>query len=132
MKKIIVIIVAIALILISLGCSENNDNSDNYQGEYSTEITQEAAQPALTILDSKLVKEEYGGYSVTGTAKAGTDLSYAEVLAKFYDPDGSVIGSYIANTNNLKTGETWNFKIIGPVDNSVKVANYAIEEGDSF
>lgn len=139
MKKRYITIGVIILFILVLGCAGSGNNnsgtsskSDNYQTGNSTEVNQEVPQEPLTILNSKLVKEQYGGYSITGTAQANKDLSYAEVSAKCYGSDGAVIGSYIANMNNLKKGEKWNFKVIGPVDNTVRVTNYTIANGNSF
>ena len=134
-KRYLISIGVVLLIILALGCAGSNNsgsNSDNYQTGNSTQAVQEDSQPALTVLDSQLVKEEYGGYSIKGTAKANKDLTYAEVSAKCYGPDGAVLGSYIANMNNLKAGETWNFKIIGPVDAGTKVDKYTIGNGNSF
>lgn len=117
---------------MALGCSGNSSNPDKYQPGNSTQANQEASKPPLEILNSKLMKQEYGGYAVTGTAKANKDLTYAEVSVKAYGSDGAVIGSYITNMNNLKAGETWNFKVLGPFDDSVRVVNYTIANGNSW
>lgn len=107
MKKIYIAILAIVAIFLALGCAGSNNNAvNNYKEGNVTEVKQETTQEPLTVIDSKLVKEEYGGYSITGTAKANKDLTYAEVSAKCYDSSGAVIGSYLTNMNNLKTGET--------------------------
>ncbi len=132
MKKIFITFGVVLLVLLALGCSGSNNSSDNTQSGNTEEVTQVEEQEPLTVVDSQLVKEQYGGYSITGTAKANKDLSYAEISAKCYDPDGAVIGSYLTNMNNLKAGETWNFKVIGPMDDSVRVANYTIGNGNSF
>ncbi len=133
MKKIYIAILAIAAIFLALGCAGNNTNTaETSKAGNVTEVKQDAAQEPLTVIDSKLVKESYGGYSITGTAKANKDLTYAEVSAKCYDSGGAVLGSYLTNMNNLKAGETWNFKIIGPMDASVRVENYTIGNGNSF
>ena len=132
MKKLYITIAAVLLVVLALGCSGNDSGSDNYQAGNTTEVKQESTQEPLTIIDSKLEKEQYGGYSITGTAKANKDLSYAEVSAKCYGADGAVIGSYLTNMNNLGADETWNFKIIGPIDDSVRVENYTIKNGNSF
>jgi hypothetical protein len=139
MKKRYIAIGVIILFILVLGCAGSGNNnsgtsskSDNYQSGNSSETNQEAPQEPLTILNSKLEKNEYAGYYITGTAQANKDLTYAEISAKCYGPDGSVIGSYIANMNNLKKGEKWNFKVIGPVDDTVRVTNYTIANGNSF
>ena len=132
MKKLYWAILVIVLVFLALGCAGSNNTSSDYQEGDSSQVTQQENAPALEILNSKLVKEDYGGYSVQGTAKANKDLTYAEVSVKCYGADGAVIGSYITNMNNLKAGETWNFKVIGPFDDSVRVANYTIANGNSW
>ncbi len=132
MKKLYIAIGIILLVFLAIGCSGSNSGSDNYKEGNTTEVKQTEAKEPLEIIDSKLVKEQYGGYSITGTAKANKDLSYAEVSAKCYGADGAVIGSYLTNMNNLGADETWNFKIIGPIDDSVRVENYTIKNGNSF
>ena len=143
MKKIYIVFGVILLALLVVGCSGSNNTtteskSDNSQpataepATQPTQVKQEVAEEPLTIIDSKLVKEEYIGYSITGTAKANKDMSYAEISAKCYGPDGAVIGSYLTNMQNLKAGETWNFKVIGPMDDSVRVENYTIAAGNCF
>lgn len=131
MKKIYIAILVIFAVFLAIGCSGSGSNSDNnYQQGNTTDVTQAEEKQPLEIIDSKLVKEQYGGYSITGTAKANKDLGYAEVSAKCYGTDGAVMGSYIANMNNLAAGETWNFKVIGPFEGVV--TNYTIRNGNSF
>lgn len=138
MKKRYITLIVIILALLVLGCAGSNSgntsttSSDNSQQVKTQAVEQPATTEPLTILDSKITYEEIGGYTVTGTAKANKDLSYAEVTSKCYDANGAVIGSYIANMQNLKKGETWNFKILGPFDNSVTVAKYTVSNGNSF
>jgi hypothetical protein len=126
MKKIYIAILAIVLVFMALGCAGTDDtatnsNSDNAQ---PVQVKQAVAKEPLTILDSKLVKEEYGGYSITGTAKANKDLGYAEVDAQFKDAGGVILQSSLANVQNLKAGDKWSFKVIGPFEGNVD--NYSI------
>lgn len=131
MKKYTIVFLTILAIMTAVGCTGSN-NANNYQPGNSAQATQETTKPALEILNSQLVKEEYVGYSVKGTAKANKDLTYGEVSVKAYGSDGAVLGSYITNINNLKSGETWNFKVLIPVESSVRVANYTIANGNSW
>jgi hypothetical protein len=130
MKKIyIATITAIVLVFLALGCSGSNNTADNSKSDNSQpatteQVVQTEEQPALTIIDSKLVKEEYGGYSITGTAKANNDLGYAQVDAQFKDANGVILQSSLANVQNLKAGDMWSFKVIGPFEGNV--GNYSI------
>ncbi|MDD4588849.1 MAG: FxLYD domain-containing protein [Parabacteroides sp.] len=134
MKKIYIAFGVILLALLVIGCSGSNNASDNSKSDNAQPATTEQAvqteeQPALTILDSKLVKEEYGGYSITGTAKANKDLGYAQVDAQFKDANGVILQSSLANVQNLKTGDMWSFKVIGPFEGNV--GNYSIAASKS-
>lgn len=135
MKKIYVTLIVIILAFLVLGCagskSGNSDISSDNSQQAQTQAVEQPAEP-LTILDSTITHDEITGYAVSGTARANKDLSYAEVTSKCYDSNGAVIGSYLTNMQNLKKGETWNFKILGPFDNSVKVSNYTVSNGNSF
>jgi len=120
MKKIGIILTIFLLTFLSLGCTET-------KSEYQTGSTNEAAPPTteLSILDSKLEQEEYGGWIITGTAQTNTDISYAEVDVKFYDAEGAVLQSGMTNVLDLAAGEKWNFKVYGP-GSDVRVAEYKI------
>lgn len=57
---------------------------------------------------------EYIGYTVTitGTIEntTGKDLSYISVEYKIYDSSNAIIGTALANANNIGKGETWRFE----------------------
>ena len=46
--------------------------------------------------------------SITNTT--GKNLSYISVEYKVYDNDNAVIGTALANANNIDTDETWKFE----------------------
>lgn len=135
MKKGVLVLITILALIFVAGCT---DNKTDYQegntepaSEQVTESTStEEVQPLLVINDNSLGKEEYGGYIVTGSATANKDLSYAEVKVKYYDDSGALVGSDYTNIVDLDAGETWNFKVYGPSDDSIHVSNYKIAVGD--
>lgn len=57
---------------------------------------------------------EYIGYTVTitGTIEntTGKDLSYISVEYKIYDSSNAIIGTALANANNIDKDETWRFE----------------------
>jgi hypothetical protein len=55
------------------------------------------------------------GTTVTGTVRnnCGKDFSYVQVTFKLFDRSGNVVGTALANQNDLKAGETWKFKAFG-------------------
>ncbi|AKB41280.1 FxLYD domain-containing protein [Methanosarcina mazei] len=149
-KGVLVLTITVALIFVA-GCTDNKTDyqegnvepaseqvTEDYQegnAEPASEqviesTTTEEVQPVLVINDHSLGKEEYGGYMVTGSATANKDLSYAEVKVKYYDESGALVGSDFTNIVDLDAGETWNFKVYGPFDDSVRVSDYKIAVGD--
>jgi hypothetical protein len=67
----------------------------------------------------ELVKKSgsYDEYSttITGAIKnnCGKSFSYVQVTFKLTDESGAVVGTALANVNNLDAGETWKFKAHG-------------------
>lgn len=132
-RNVIIGLVIVLAVFMAFGCSgSGSNNTDKYQQGDSTQVNKVDNKQPLEILESHLVKEEYGGYSVEGTAMSNKDLSYAEITVKCYDADGATIGSYLTNMQNLKAGEKWSFKVIGPIGDDKRVANYTIANGNSF
>ena len=66
----------------------------------------------LTILSHKSEYDEYG-IKITGTAKnvAGKKLGYAEIDAKFYDKEGTILGNSVVSIDGLESEEIWEFEI---------------------
>lgn len=128
MKKLYIAIAALLLVFLVLGCSGTNNTSDN---------TQQATQPetpktALTLVNQTLAPESYGGYSIKGTAIANKDLKYAQIDAQFFDKDGALVYSSLTNTQNIKSGTQWKYKIIGPVDTTIQVSTCNVTEGTCY
>lgn len=63
-----------------------------------------------------IAHNEYIGYTVTVTGTientTGKDLSYISVEYKVYDSSNAIIGTALANANNIGKGETWRFRAI--------------------
>jgi len=59
------------LVFLTFGCTDNKSEYQNgSNGDAVQPTTTATPEPAnLVILDSKLGKEEYGGYIVTGSAR---------------------------------------------------------------
>jgi hypothetical protein len=133
-KGVLIFIIALALIFVA-GCTDNGTdyeegNVEPASEEVTEQVTTEEVQPLLVINDHSLGKEEYGGYIVTGSATANKDLSYAEVKVKYYDESGALVGSDFTNIVDIAAGETWNFKVYGPSEDSIRVTEYKIAVGD--
>lgn len=72
----------------------------------------------LSVLGENISIEynEYLGYSVKVTGyienTTGKDLSYISIEYKIYDNSNAVIGTALANANNISKGEKWRFEAI--------------------
>jgi len=62
-------------------------------------------------------------------------LQYAEVIGKFYDKDGTLLGSAFDSTTNLSPRGIWEFTISYPTEReahpSLKILSYRLEKGSS-
>lgn len=134
MKTVYKIGIAVIAVFLLLGCigSNGNSNTSNTQSDNKQSTAPTAPQEVLTVTENTLTKDQYGYYYVQGTAVANKDLGYAEIDAQFTDADGAVVGSFLTNTQNLKKGQTWKFKIIGPVDSTVVVTGANITKVSGF
>lgn len=135
MKKLYLAIGIVLLALMALGCSGSDSGSDNTQQSGTTEQTAQVntqEQTALTLVNSSLVPESYGGYTVKGTAIANKDLSYAQIDAQFFDKDGALVYNTLTNVRNIKAGTQWKYTIPCIVDKSVIVATCNVTEGTCY
>ena len=81
------------------------------------------ANPARVVIDGMWLhndmKCEYNGYTstVTGTITntSGTAKSYVQVSFGLYDASGALLGTALANVNNLASGTDWKYSAIGAV-----------------
>lgn len=104
---------------------QNSNSASSEETSYSSK-----SKEKLTILSSEIEYGEYGTLSIVGTAKntAGEDLTYCQISAKFYDSDNAVIGTSLANINNLGDGESWKFEIMYFDMDTENVEDYKISD----
>lgn len=59
----------------------------------------------------KLYKTIYGNYQIRGRIKNNNTLKYTYIELKFacYDKKGNVVDTIIDNTENLNSGQIWEF-----------------------
>ena len=64
---------------------------------------------------SKTGSVDENSSTVTGSIKnnCGRKFRYVEITFKLFDASGNVVGTALANQNNLDVGETWKFKAFG-------------------
>ncbi len=77
----------------------------------------------LVLVESSFRTGQSGNRFVAGSIRNYTDRSYAHAQGEinFLDQDGSVLGSTVANTNNLGGGETWNVEAAIRAEDAVRV-----------
>lgn len=87
--------------------------------------------PALEVQNHSFCNLGYGSKGVCGTVLNSSDrsFSYVQVEINLLDKSGAIVGSTIANINNLDAGKQWKFQaaIIEP-----NVASYVIKDITSF
>ena len=91
--------------------SINANNSSSHSEKADEKI------PNLELLEHESISENGLSY-IVGKIKNNTDknYSYVQVSINLYNGD-SVVGSTLANINNLEPGATWEFKAINTASN---------------
>lgn len=134
--------IILLLIIISVIAQAVQDQTKGIGDSNSATSPQQNNDPYAGLLhDDKLVvlnvnstKGEFGNLEIIGTAQniAGYNLDYAEIDVKFYDKDGAVLSTSLANINNLGPGEKWKFSAMYLGIDSYRVGNYTVSIGSSW
>ncbi len=92
----------VLLVLVVAACGCASEETSNLTSEETSN---------LKVEDLKVVPKGYGFYTVTGQITPSTDFDYLEIVLKWYDAEGKVVGTdpLAWNTNNAKAGETIKF-----------------------
>ncbi|MHC3130321.1 MAG: hypothetical protein IBV52_09630 [Candidatus Bathyarchaeota archaeon] len=85
----------------------------------------------LEILSHESTLNEYGYIVVEGTAKniCSSTLSYAEVIAKFYNDAKELVGTSSASIKAVDPGEVWSFKVVYRGTNVEDITGYTVNVG---
>ena len=85
----------------------------------------------LQILSHESTVNEYGNIVIEGTAKniSSSTLSYAEVVAKFYNAANELVGTSPASIKAVDPGEVWSFKIVYRGTNVADITGYTVNAG---
>lgn len=120
--KIISVILGLLVIGIigsAIGGSKTGNNSNTNVAQKSTNIKNKVAEkPKYEILEQKAT-EENGIKYIAGKIKnnTGRQISYAQVEINLYDENNQLLGSTLANVNNLEKDSIWNFKALVTQEN---------------
>jgi len=121
MKKQL-IIVGIIILLITVGLSGCNENSENFEDTNNVELVdylvisykfgKDAFSPNIKLGDGFNYKENMVGFKVSGTIKnnEGEPLSKIKVIGNFYDGN-KFLGSDETIIENVPDGETRDFNV---------------------
>ena len=87
--------------------------------------------PSLEVKSHSFCNLGYGAKGICGTVinNSSRSFSYAQVEINLLDKNGAVVGSTLANINNLDAGQQWKFQ--APILES-GVTNYVIKDITSF
>ena len=133
----------LSITVAGCGGDETEFEEGNGGGNGGNEPTQEGeedADEAIEVLEHTMVREEEGTMaeqvSIEGRAENVSDsqLSYAEVRARFYNEQGDQLDSFLDNVNDLDPGATWAFEILYPAigEDAQEVDSYDIGVGANF
>lgn len=88
--------------------------------------------PSIAISGLAWKRGEYGTLSVVGIAKntGTTAYGYVHVEINLYDSSGAVVGSTLANVNNLGPGQSWKFEAV--VFDSKKTTRFELKGIKAF
>jgi hypothetical protein len=129
-----ILIVLGGLVILGMIFGGSDSSDTNPSNEKSLSGTKTISSEKLVILSHELDYSDYGNLVVKGIAKnvAGRDLDYCQLDVKFYDSDNSVIGTSLANIDNLDEGESWKFEAMYFDLDTYNVKSYKIEVGSCW
>lgn len=99
------------IILISILASLGNKNDASSTSDSDNTVQEEISD--FELLDWEIVKEEYST-NIVGKVKNNTDeeSSYVQITFNLYDESEALVGTAMANVNNLEAGGIWKFEAI--------------------
>ena len=85
----------------------------------------------LQILSHNSTVNEYGNIVIEGTAKniSSSTLSYAEVIAKFYNAANELVGTSSTSIKAVDPGEVWSFEVVYQGTNVKDITGYTVNIG---
>ena len=85
----------------------------------------------LQILSHESALNEYGYIVIEGTAKniSSSTLSYAEVVAKFYNAASELVGTSSASIKAVDPDEVWSFELVYRGTNVKDITGYTVNVG---
>jgi MFS family permease len=101
-------------------------------GGKSIGASETAASTAITVSGLDWKRGKYNSLSVIGRAvnTSSKTIGYALVEINLHDKSGAVIGSTMANINNLGPGQTWKFE--APVISEENVESFQLKGVTGF
>ena len=133
---------AVVLVLAALGSPDESATSTSaasVAGDVSDDAATDAvaAEPeedylmrdgdfALLELDSS--RGQFGNLTITGAVKnlSSREKGYVQVEINLLDNSGAIVGSTLANVNNLAGGQIWRFEAPALQDNAARFEVKAI------
>lgn len=130
---------AIVLVLAALGSPDESTSITATTGAVAGEATTDAVAGemeedylmrdgdfALLELDSS--RGQFGNLIITGAVKnlSSREKGYVQVEINLLDNSGAIVGSTLANVNNMAGGQTWRFEAPALQDNAARFEVKAI------
>jgi hypothetical protein len=111
--------VVVLIWVFSSGSTNKNTSpslSSSGSSSLPTALPESGKDPkvCLELLNKSGSYDEYST-KITGTIKnnCGRTFSYVQITFKLFDGADNVVGTALANQNNLEAGETWKFSAHG-------------------
>lgn len=128
-----VIIVAVVIIIGSSAAGgDDTTKTDAGSGSQSGQVQTEkqTQKEDLEVTDLNMTTDEIST-KITGKVINNTDktYSYVQVTFSLYDSEGALLGTALANVNNLEGGGVWKFEAVSFEKN---VASYKLTEVTKF
>jgi len=113
----LIVIALILLVSILAGCLTTQSGTDG--------------SDKLQILSHESSLNEYGYIVIEGTAKniSSSTLSYAEVIAKFYNDANELVGTSSASIKAINPDEVWGFEVVYQDTNVKDITGYTVNVG---
>lgn len=130
-----VLIAAVIVIIVSASSSGGDETPKTDDGGAQAVQTDapketEKEKEDLEVSDLNMTTDDFST-TITGKITNNTDktYSYVQVTFSLYDSEGALLGTALANVNNLEGGGVWKFEAVGFEPD---VASYKLTEITKF
>lgn len=124
------VLIVIVVVVIASAASGGGDETPNTDGGSGQVVENEPEKEDLEVSELEMTTDDFST-KITGKLTNNTDKTYSYVQLTFslYDSEDALLGTALANVNNLEGGGVWKFEAIGIESN---VASYKLTDITKF